>query len=225
MSDALPRALPTEEQLRGTLRDVLSRPDYQIDPPPEPSEGLLQLLATLLRWILAPFKWLFDSMEGLPDFLRWLIVIVLFAVLLALIAHMAWTLTQAMSGGRRSQRSTALPSEMVNVELTVAELEQASEKAFQQGAFIEAVRYLFRATLANLAEREQKKFRRGTTNRQYLSYFRNSAILPYLQILVSTIELKWYGDEPCEQQDYETCRDAYQQIVSQLRGGECVNAS
>lgn len=225
MSDASPGAFPTEEQLRVTLREVLSRPDYQIDPPPEPSEGLLQLLATLLRWILAPFKWLFDSMEGLPDFLRWLIVIVLFIVLLALIAHMAWTLMQAMSGGRRSQRATALPSETTNVELTVTELEQAAETAFHRGAFIEAVRYLFRATLANLAEREKKKFRRGTTNRQYLNHFRNSGILPYLQILVSTIELKWYGDEPCEQQDYENCRDAYQQIVSLLRGGQRVNAS
>lgn len=227
MSDASPRAFPAEDQLRDTLREVLSRPDYQIESPSEPSEGMLRILATLLRWILAPFKWLFESMDGLPDFLRWLIVVALFLLLVALIAHMAWTLMQAMSGGRRSQRATALPSEMVPVELTVAELEAAAEAAFESGAFIEAVRFLFRATLANLAEREKKKFRRGTTNRQYLSHFRNTGLLPHLQVMVSTIELKWYGDEPCEEQDYQNCRNAYRSIVGLLRGGggQHVNAS
>ena len=216
---------PTDEQLRGTLREVLSRPDYQIDPPAEPSEGMLRILATLLRWILTPFKWLFDAMEGLPDFLRWLVVIVLFVVLVALLAHIAWTFYQAMTGGRRPQGRTLLPSESADAELSVSELEAAAEQAFNQGALIEAVRFLFRAALTGLTERERKKFRRGTTNRQFLNHFRNSAVSPHLQIFVSTIERKWYGDEPCENQDYDDCRDAYQQIVTLLRGGARANAS
>jgi hypothetical protein len=204
---------------------VLSRPEYQADPPAEPSEGMLRLLATLLRWILAPFKWLFESMDGLPEFLRWLIVIVLFVVLLALFAHMAWTLMQAMSGGRRPQRGASLPSDLVSAELSVVELEQAAEQAFNHGALIEAVRYLFRAALTSLSDREKKRFRRGMTNRQYLYYFRNTSLLPHLQIFVSTIELKWYGDEPCEGRDYEDCRAAYQQIATLLQGGYRADAS
>lgn len=225
MSDVSPQFHPTEQQLRGTLREVLSRPDYQIDPPSEPSEGMLRIFATLLRWIMAPFKWLFDSMEGLPDFLRWLVVIVLFVVLVALLAHIAWTFYQAMTGGRRPQGRTLLPSESVNAELSVKELETAADQAFNQGALIEAVRFLFRAALTSLSDGERKKFRRGTTNRQYLNHFRNAAVSPHLQIFVSTIESKWYGDEPCESRDYDDCREAYRQIATLLRGGARANAS
>lgn len=225
MSDASPQFQsapqfhPTKEQLRDTLREVLSRPDYQIDPPSEPSEGMLRILATLLRWILTPFKWLFDAMDGLPDFLRWLVVIVLFVVLVALLAHIAWTFYQAMTGGRRPQGRTLLPSESADAEMSIEELETAAEQAFHQGALIEAVRFLFRAALTGLSQRERKKFRRGTTNRQYLNHFRNSAVSPHLQMFVNTIERKWYGDEPCENRDYDDCRNAYQQIVTLLRGG------
>jgi hypothetical protein len=225
MSDVSPRFQPAEEQLRETVRQVLTRPDYQLDPPAEPSEGMLHLLATLFRWLMTPFKWLFDMTEGLPDFLRWLIVIVLVVVLVACLVHMAWTLMQAMSGGRRSRQGFVLPTDLASGELSVAGLEQAADQAFQQGALIEAVRFLFRAALTGLSEKEKKKFRRGMTNRQYLNYFRNSSLLPHLQIFVNTIELKWYGDEPCENHDYDSCREAYQRIVSWLRGGPHADAS
>ena len=225
MSDVSQRFQPAEEQLRETIREVLARPEYQADPPVEPSDGMVRLLATLLRWVLTPFRWIFEMTEGLPDFLRWLIVLTLSAVLLALLVHMAWTLMQAMSGGRRSQRGTTLPSDLVSAELSVAELEQAADQAFSQGALIEAVRYLFRAALTRLSEREKKRFRRGMTNRQYLNHFRNTSLLPHLQVFVSTIELKWYGDEPCGNHDYDSCRQAYQQITTLLRGGIRADAS
>jgi hypothetical protein len=225
MSDVSPQFQPAEEQLRETLREVLARPDYQVDPLAEPSDGMLQLLATLLRWLLTPFKWLFDFTDGLPDFLRWLIVVVLAVVLVAILVHIGWTLMQAMSGGRRPRRGAALPSELVSVELTVTELEQAADQAFNEGVLIEAVRFLFRAALTGLSDREKKKFRRGMTNRQYLNHFRHTSLLPHLQIFVSTIELKWYGDEPCESHDYNECRGAYQQIMRLLRGGSHVDAS
>ena len=225
MSDASPQFRPADEQLRDTLREVLSRPYYQVDHPAEPSEGMLHLLATLLQWFLTPFRWLFDITEGLPDFVRWLIVIVLAVVLVALIAHIVWTFMQAMSGGRRSRQRFVLPTDLTSAELTVAELEQTADHAFRQGALIEAVRFLFRAALTGLSEKEKKKFRRGMTNRQYLNHFRNTSLLPHMQILVSTIELKWYGDELCENQDYNECRAAYQQIVRLLRGDSHADAS
>jgi len=225
MSDVSPQFRPAEEQLRDTLREVLARPDYLVDPPPEPSEGMLQLLATLLRWLLTPVKWLFDMTEALPDFLRWLIVVVLIVLLVTVFAHMAWTLMQAMSGGRRPRRGNALPTDLVPAELTVTELEQAADQAFERGALIEAVRFLFRAALTCLSHREKKRFRPGMTNRQYLNHFRHTSLLPHLQIFVSTIELKWYGDELCENQDYNECRAAYQQIVRLLRGDSHADAS
>jgi hypothetical protein len=225
MSQVPPAVRPSEEQLRNTLHEVLSRSDYQTGTPSEPSEGMLSLLATLLRWLLTPFRWIFEMTEGLPDFLRWVIVVVLSVVLVAVFVHMAWTLIQAMGGGRRTQRGIALPSDMAHTELSVAELEQAAEQAAVQGELIEAVRYLFRATLTSLSEREKKRFRRGMTNRQYLQHYRDTSLSTPLQVFVSTIELKWYGDEPCDNQDYDHCRTAYQEIGTLLRGGSHLNAS
>lgn len=216
---------PTEEQLRSTLQDVLSRSDYQTGSPSEPSEGMLQILATLLRWLLTPFRWLFEMTAGLPDFLRWTIVVVLSVILIAIFVHMAWTLYYVMTGGRRPRRGIALPSDEADVELSVSDLEQAAEMAVDQGAFIEAVRFLFRATLARLAKREKRRFRRGMTNRQFLKHFRDTSISPPLNVLVTTIELKWYGDEPCENRDYDDCREAYGEIAVMLRGGLHADAS
>ena len=225
MSQASPAVHPSEEQLRSTLHEVLSSSDYQTGTPSEPTEGMLYLVATLMRWLMTPFRWIVEMTEGLPDVLRWTIVVVLFALLIAVFVHMAWSLIYAMSGGRRTQRSVTLPSDIANTELSVTELEQAAEQAAVQGELIEAVRYLFRATLTNLSEREKKRFRRGMTNRQYLRHYRNTSLSTPLQVFVSTIELKWYGDEPCDDQDYDHCRAAYQEMATLLRGGFHLNAS
>jgi hypothetical protein len=225
MSQVPPAVSPSEEQLRSTLQEVLSRSDYQTGTPSEPSEGMLYLLATLMRWVLAPFRWIFEMTAGMPEFLRWVIVIGLSVVLVAVFVHMGWTLIQAMTGGRRTQRSVALPSDMAHTELSVAELEQAAEQAVGQGELIEAVRYLFRATLTSLSEREKRRFRRGMTNRQYLRHYRDTSLSTPLQVFVSTIELKWYGDEPCDNRDYDHCRLAYQEIATLIRGGFHLNAS
>ena len=216
---------PTEEQLRNTVQDVLSGSDYQTGTPSEPSEGMLYLLVTLIRWLLTPFRWLLGITEGLPDFLRWFIVIVLVVLLVALLFHMAWSLYHAMTGGRRSRRGVKLPSEMADTALSVSALEQAANRAVSRGNLIEAVRYLFRASITRLAEHEKKRFRRGMTNRQYLLHYRDTPLATPLQVIVRTIELKWYGDEPCQSQDYDDCHEAYQQLAGILQGGKHADAS
>lgn len=225
MSQISPGVKPTEEQLRNTVQEVLSRADYQTSASSEPSEGMLLLIAKLLRWFLTPFRWLFEMTEGLPDFLRWVIVIVLVVVLLLLIAHIAWTFFQAMTGGRRSRRGVKLPSESAGAVLSVSELEEAANQAVSQGNLVEAIRYLFRASIARLSDHEKKRFRRGMTNRQYLRHYRDSAFATPLEVFVTTIELKWYGDEPCESQDYDECHQAYRQLAVLLRGGIHADAS
>ena len=215
----------SEEQLRSTARDVLSQAHYQTGDVPEPPEGFAFFLRVLGQWLMKALRWLFDMTAGLPEFLRWVIVIGLVLVLVALFLHMAWTLFQAMTGGRQSRHGVVLSLDEADVQLSVSELERAADLAVQQGELIEAVRFLFRASLVRLADREKKRLRRGTTDRQYLRHFRGTSVASPLHVFVTTLELKWYGDSPCESQDYDDCREAYRQISSLLPGGSLADTA
>ena len=114
--------LPDETVLRDKVREVLARSDYHLQPPGESAEWLIETLLTLLKWIIAPFKWIYDLSEGLPAFLRWTIVLVFAVVVVAIVAHIIYTLVSAMRGGDR-ERFT-LPTESAPSRMTATELEQ-----------------------------------------------------------------------------------------------------
>jgi uncharacterized protein DUF4129 len=79
--------------------------------------------------------------------------------------------------------------------------------------------------LLRLETREKRRFRVGTTNREHLRRYRNSPIADPLRLLVDTLDLKWYGDAPCQPEDYATCREAHAQIRQFARRTADVHAS
>lgn len=204
-------SLPDETVLRDKAREVLARPDYHLQPPGESTEWLIEAFLTVLKWVIAPFRWIYELSEGLPGFLRWTIVLVFAVVVVALVVHIIYTLVSAMRGGERER--FALPTEAVPVRMTATELEQLAESAAARGELIVAVRFLFRASLARLELREKKLTRRGLTNREHLRRYRGTPFFEPLEVLVSTIEWKWYGEQACASEDWETCRRAYQSMA------------
>ena len=204
-------SLPDEIVLRDKVRDVLARPGYHLQPPGESTEWFIDAWLTLLKWIIAPFKWVYELSEGLPGVLRWLIVLVLAVVTVAIIGHIIYTLVSAIRGGDGER--FVLPIETAAERVTAAELEQLAESASARGELIVAVRLLFRASLARLELRERKLARRGLTHREHLRRYRETAFFEPLEILVSTIEWKWYGEQPCAAEDWEACRRAYQSLA------------
>lgn len=206
--------LPPAEVIQRKASEVVARPDYQLDT--AVNERSLAWWREILRWILTPFRWLFEALEGLPDFLRLIIVILLVVICVALIAHIVWTFVVAIRGpsqrGRR--RGSSLPDEQP---ADPAELVQQAEAASAAGQYIEAVRLLFRASLVRLEQAEKRKFRPGFTNRALLARYRSSPVGDPLKRLVEVMDAKWYGDEACHHEDYIACRQEHDRLQSLIR--------
>ena len=210
-------SLPAAEEIRDTARLVLERPEFQVETAPPGAEQLLQLLEWLIRQLLRPFVWLFNAMEGFPDPLRWLIVIALFVLLIALLGHIFYTVFSVL---RPPSRKTTLVDVARGNELQPADFEKLADEAAADRDYIGAVRCLFRAALVSLQQREQRRLRPGITNREILSRLRDARLVDAMRLFVETIDAGWYGRQPCGEGEYRRCREAYQL----LRGpGEAKN--
>lgn len=209
-------SMPEEDALREKVREVLSRPVYQTDRTASDMPWVLELFFKALEALVDALKWLFALTEGLPSFLRWVIVAGLVIVLVALLFHIFYTLFRALGGEHREPLSLETSQSPLT---TAREWERLADDAAQRGDWIAAVRHLFRACLARLEERERRPFRRGTTNRAHLRRYRNAPFCDSLELLVVTIERKWYGDEACDAKDYEACRQAHSRVMANVMGG------
>jgi hypothetical protein len=200
-------SLPPPEAIRKTAEEVIARPHFHLGDAARPDAP--PLLLQLFEWILRPFVWLFGALAGLPEPVRWLVVIVSVLLCAALVTHIVYTLVRAIRGpaARRGRyHAEAGP------ELNPADLERDAERAGARGDYLGAIRLLFRAALRRIELSEDRKFRPGFSNRQMLRRYRATPLVGPLELLVATIELKWYGDAPCGQADYLTCRDEHARI-------------
>jgi hypothetical protein len=200
-------ALPPSSTIRETAREVLSRPYYDLDmASPDYS---MPLVLRLIEWMLMPFRWLYESMEGWPEVVRWIIVAVSVLVLIALIAHIVYTLVTAIRGPTKSRdRQYAAERREANP----VDLEREAEQAGGRGDYIGAIRLLFRAALRRIELAEKKNLRPGWTNRELLRRYKSKPFSSSLERLVEMIDQKWYGGQACEQGDYLACRGEHAQI-------------
>ena len=204
--------LPPSESIRETAQQVVSRSHFDLNSARQ-ADGV-PLFLVILRWILTPFSWLFDQLDGLPEVLRWLIVVLCVVLCVALIAHILYTLIKAIGGPIARGRPQY---DSVSREVDPHEFEQQAELVLAKGDYIGAVRLLFRAALRRLEIFEKKKFRPGITNRELVRRYRTTPLADSLVRFVNTIELKWYGQTPCEQADYVTCRNEHGRICEYIR--------
>jgi hypothetical protein len=199
--------LPPPDAIRQTAQDVVSRKYYDLGDARR--SELPPIWWEILRWLLTPFEWLFNSMEGWPDFVRWTIVILCFALLLALIVHIIYTFITAIRGPAARRHG---PYISAHVEIDPAALELQAEQAGSGGDYIGAIRLLFRAALRRIEVAEKKKLRPGSTNRELLRRYRSTPLFGSLERFVETIDEKWYGGGTCLESDYMTCRGEHARI-------------
>jgi hypothetical protein len=198
---------PPPDTIRQKAAEVVSRSYYELnDSARSDAEPLWWIV---LRWLLRPFIWLFQSLEGWPEFVRWTIVVVAFLVLLALVAHIIYTFVSAIRGPA-ARRKRAYVSAAVEVD--PESLEREAERARSLGDFIGAVRLLFRAALTRVEAAEKRRLRPGATNREVLRRYRSTPIFGSLERFVETIDNKWYGNGECLEVDYVTCRGEHRRI-------------
>lgn len=206
---------PSPEALRDAARRIVGGSDYQLQTQQSQSRWAEELIITVIKWILKPIKWLFDLTEGLPDVLRWLIVIGLVVVLVGLIWHMLRTFLIAMRGPSRT-RLAGYGDRQRGV--SVEELERFAMEAEQAGNYIAAIRFLFRASVARLEYISKQKHRPGATNRELLKRCNQwPEVATSIRYFVDVIDRKWYGDEYCSEVDYIQSQAEYQQVCGYLR--------
>lgn len=213
MSD--PVSLPDAETVRRAAAEVIQRREYQLDPANQSDELLEIYYRRLLELFLYLTRWLFQLLEGLPEWLQWVIVVGLFLTLIALVAHMIYSIASLFWGAAPGAGGSVT---LAKVTLDPVSLERQAAEAANGGDCSLAVRLLFRACLLRLERAESKKFRGGTTNREVLRRHRNLAVYEPIKLFVDTIENKWYGPGMCSQEDYEACRAAHAALVKMAKG-------
>ncbi|QDS97226.1 DUF4129 domain-containing protein [Adhaeretor mobilis] len=212
-----PLTPPDPERIRRTAAEILSGPEFQTEPDSRAGDTIVDIMLQLLEWVVAPFHWIFDAMEGLPESLRWLIVIGLFILLVFLIGHIIYSLTSALRPTTRNSKFISALSS--NRKRTAEEFEQLAQEAVAQHDYISSVRFLFRASLVHLHAVEGRVLSPGLTNRQYLRRYSQSRFVDSLRAFVETIDVSWYGNGVCREEEYLKCRDAYAEIRLQTKAG------
>lgn len=217
------QAPPDPETIRRTTTEVLAGAEFRIEQDTGMGETLVELLIRIGEWLIYPFRWLFNAMEGLPDGMRWVVVIGLVILLIALVGHLLYTLVTVLRPTtRRAKFESALSSKK---QLNAKDFEQLAQEAFEQRDYIAAVRFLFRASLAHLQKAEGRPFSPGLTNRQYVRRYRKSPFVGALQAFVDIIDASWYGNGLCREEEYLRCREAYAEIQSQSKAGKHADRS
>jgi hypothetical protein len=206
--------LPDAQIVRQTAREVLARPEYRLDAAPDFSDAIAAFW-DLVRRVLDLLHSLFDRLYDMSPLLAYGLTLALIISLVLLVGHMSWTVMTVVRGDRRS---LDLLAEATRRKVDPAQLAHEADDAGARGNYILGVRLLYRACLAQLEQAEEKPFRPGATNREHLNRYRSTPLYDGLNRLVSMIDLKWYGDEPCLASDFAECRDAYERISSLSRG-------
>lgn len=201
---------PDPEAIRRTAAEILSGPEFQVERDTRAGDTLVDIMLQILEWIIAPFRWLFEAMDGLPEGMRWLIVIGLFLLLVFLVGHIIYTLTSTLRPSTRNSKFISALSS--NRKLSAEEFEQLAQEAITQHDYISAVRFLFRASLVHLHALEGRVLSPGLTNRQYLRRYSKSRFVESLRSFVEIIDTSWYGNGVCREEEYLKCRDAYAEI-------------
>jgi hypothetical protein len=201
----LAMSLPDAEMIRRTAQEVAHRPEFQIRPVYS-NRALIDLAWRILRPIIRFFSGLWD----ISPVLAWVVTIGLTLLCVLLIAHIVYTIRQAIT--RRTQFAGGLGREAIKID--PVELERKAEDAAAREEFITAVRLLLKASLLRISLWEERTLRLGATNGEHMRRYRQSKFIGALAQLVNVVDAKWYGSGLCDAQDYRACRLAHAQICS-----------
>jgi len=99
-------------------------------------------------------------------------------------------------------------------DVSVANLLERSQTLYRQGNYREACRYLYLAVLQHLHDTKIIAHKPSRTDHEYLQLLRSSvtAIQPY-ETVITTHERLCFGNAEILPENYEQCRQAYQEIV------------
>jgi len=193
---------PGPEQIRQMAGEVFRRPEFKTESTRE--TWLTRLMRDLLAWL-----------GGLHDnfpVLYWALLVGCLLALAALIVLVVLRVRSAFTRSDREYNDTSLRAQ--RLERSENHRAEANRQA-ALGDYTEAVRHLFLSLVFRLDERGRVSFQKAYTNREYLELLRDGpAVRNGLQILVDSLDEYWYGQRPCEREQYDACRAAFDRLAS-----------
>lgn len=206
------------ESIRQATKKVLASEEYHLDLKENSLQPLWERVLEMLRSFLNFISDMFSFLDGMPQFVRWLVILAMFVVVILLVGHIVMALISAV---RPAKNRKAGSFGSVETRDDPRRWEQEAFQKAKMGDYVVAARLLLLASLFRLEDSFDRPFRRSTTNREYLRKYRTLPVLDSVRQLVDTIDRKWYGEEPCDQQDFEQCRRSHMliiQLVQSRRG-------
>jgi hypothetical protein len=202
--------LPAPDEIRRAAEEVLKRPDYQLDGGAYDVTPFLRALHRFTRWTEDSIR----RMDEISPLLKYLVALLLFLVLMALIAHIVLTFRAALASRRTKVPGFGRPGAPEDP----AEVEARARAAAAGGGYLLAVRLLFRAGLLRLFQASGRVLARGATNGEILRLFRGTPARPPLEELVALLHAKWYGGGACGASDYEAALRAHAALRQAAEG-------
>jgi len=208
-------AAPGSQALERELQRVLAEPDFQ--------RGMRaggQDSRDLGRWLLLQLRRLLDRLGGLhqTNYALFLVsVIVGSAVLLALLAHIAYTLVRALRrSGRPAAGTDGAPRERPQ---TPDDLRRRADELAERGEFREAVRALFLALIRSLQLKGLLPRSGSQTNAENLRRLRDHVgLVAVVRPFTETFDSRWYGRRPTSAQDVSRCREWFEAALREVEG-------
>ncbi|MFO0948300.1 MAG: hypothetical protein U1D30_20660 [Planctomycetota bacterium] len=215
-----PPKVADPDTVRRVARDVLSGPDYDLDPNIGSGETFLSIFLDYLEMVLRPILRWFDALFDISPFLGYSAMIALVLTALFLLGHIGYTLWVLL---QKKSQLRSFSSNGVKKGTDPEQLERLAALAVEDEDFISAVRLLFKASLLRIEAAEKREFRAGLTNRELLRRFRNTPMQAPLRHFVDVIDAKWYGFGTCLRPDFESCREAHAQILLNTKGARMLS--
>ncbi len=151
--------------------------------------------------------------EGVGRIIYWIIVIWCIGALIAILAHLIWTISLAVRPGR-TQPGTTNVIKALEAITSPEQLWARSRELAGTGQFREAMGALLLALLRQLEQQRIVRFHRSKTNGEYVTeYRRDLAGHGDFSDFVRTFERIIYGGLPVARQTYESMTKVAERII------------
>ncbi|MBD2345575.1 DUF4129 domain-containing protein [Anabaena subtropica] len=157
-------------------------------------------------WKLAPW------VANLLNFLSWLLL----GLFLSVVIWRLWVLFNPYVYSWLNSSSARSRARVSTPDISVAKLLERSQVLYHQGNYHEACRCLYLAILQHLHDTKIIPHQPSRTDSEYLQLLHLSATpLQAYETLITTHEQLCFGNAEILPENYEQCRQAYQEIVQQ----------
>ncbi len=202
------------EQTRASLERILAQPEYN-----HPLAKLFLKLDDFLRLLQGALDRLMAFLNGLYVTSPILYSLVMFAslmLLLLILGHIGFVLHRSLRGDTAGGEDA--PEQDLQRE-TTASLAARAEALAARGAYVDAIRLLFRSLVAEFRRQDKTGSIDTETNREFaMRWHRDPIRYERLLVLVRFLDEKWYGMQPCSDEDYRLSRTVYDELMKGLQG-------